>query len=219
MKMKKAIAMTMCAVMLVAASVMGTMAFLTGTDKVENTFTVGKLSMTLDEARTDAYGVAPDMNDRVHGNEYKMIPGHHYVKDPTVHMAPNSEASYVFVKVDNGMKDILNTKHLTGKPDENGMAPVQYVGLSEQMRGHGWEPMYVEQNGEAVAVYVKKVPAIGAEGQDLVVFDYFDIASNTTNAQIEAHKDAKIVVTAYAVQQDGFASAEEAWNATFKTVK
>ena len=47
----KALLLTLCAVLLVAASVMGTMAYLTSTDKVENTFTVGNVKITLDEAR------------------------------------------------------------------------------------------------------------------------------------------------------------------------
>ena len=46
----KALLLTLCAVLLVAASVMGTMAYLTSTDKVENTFTVGNVKITLDEA-------------------------------------------------------------------------------------------------------------------------------------------------------------------------
>ena len=36
----KALLLTLCAVLLVAASVLGTMAYLTSTDEVTNTFTV-----------------------------------------------------------------------------------------------------------------------------------------------------------------------------------
>ena len=45
----KALLLTLCAVLLVAASVLGTMAYLTSTAKVENTFTIGKVEITLDE--------------------------------------------------------------------------------------------------------------------------------------------------------------------------
>ena len=57
----KALLLTLCAVLLVAASVMGTMAYLTSTDKVENTFTVGNVTITLDEAKvnTDGTPAAP----------------------------------------------------------------------------------------------------------------------------------------------------------------
>ena len=39
-----------CALLLVAAGVFGTLAYLTGTDTVNNTFTVGNVKITLDEA-------------------------------------------------------------------------------------------------------------------------------------------------------------------------
>lgn len=39
----KALLLTLCAVLLVAASVLGTMAYLTSTDEVTNTFTVGQV--------------------------------------------------------------------------------------------------------------------------------------------------------------------------------
>ena len=54
MKMKtkrKALLLSLCAVLLVVASVMGTMAYLTSTSAtVTNTFTVGNVGITLDEA-------------------------------------------------------------------------------------------------------------------------------------------------------------------------
>ena len=52
-KAKKALALVLCAVLLVAGSVMGTMAYLTSKDEVVNTFTVGKVGITLDEEDVD----------------------------------------------------------------------------------------------------------------------------------------------------------------------
>ena len=49
----KALVLTLCAVLLVVATVMGTMAYLTSTDTVTNTFTVGKVAITLDEAKVN----------------------------------------------------------------------------------------------------------------------------------------------------------------------
>ena len=74
--MKKSIALVMMAVLLVAASVMGTLAYLTSTDTVKNTFTVGKVAITLDEADVDVYGAPIENAARVRANEYKLIPGH-----------------------------------------------------------------------------------------------------------------------------------------------
>ena len=49
----KALLLTLCAVLLVAASVMGTIAYLTSHDAVVNTFSVGSISMSLVEQDVD----------------------------------------------------------------------------------------------------------------------------------------------------------------------
>ena len=90
----KALLLTLCAVLLVAASVLGTMAYLTSTDTVTNTFTVGKVEIKLDE--TD---VTNPTGPRVQANSYKLMPGTTYTKDPTVTVKANSEACWLFVQV------------------------------------------------------------------------------------------------------------------------
>lgn len=52
----KALLMSLCAVLLVAASVLGTMAYLTDSKDVKNTFTVGNVAIKLDEAKVDDMG-------------------------------------------------------------------------------------------------------------------------------------------------------------------
>ena len=86
----KALLLALCAVLLVAASVLGTMAYLTSQAEVTNTFTVGSVSITLDEAPVDENGEATT-GTRVTENSYKLMPGHKYDKDPTIHVAANSE--------------------------------------------------------------------------------------------------------------------------------
>ena len=76
----KALLMSLCAVLLVAASVLGTMAYLTDSKDVKNTFTVGNVAIKLDEAKVDENGtqvVDKDGNPvaRVTENEYKLLPG------------------------------------------------------------------------------------------------------------------------------------------------
>ncbi|MFR6087431.1 MAG: SipW-dependent-type signal peptide-containing protein [Oscillospiraceae bacterium] len=73
-----------CALLLVAAGVFGTLAYLTGTDTVNNTFTVGNVKITLDEAKVTTDGTPVEGADRVKANEYHLLPGHTYTKDPTV---------------------------------------------------------------------------------------------------------------------------------------
>lgn len=105
----KALLMSLCAVLLVAASVLGTMAYLTDSKDVKNTFTVGNVAITLDEAKVDDNGNAIDKQgkqvtnladaERVPGNAYKLLPGHTYTKDPTVTVKTPSVESYVRMKV------------------------------------------------------------------------------------------------------------------------
>lgn len=109
----KALLMSLCAVLLVAASVLGTMAYLTDSKDVKNTFTVGNVAIKLDEAKVDEMGNLVKNQDgtlaeRVPGNAYKLLPNHTYVKDPTVTVKTPSVDSYVRMKVTfNNAKEII----------------------------------------------------------------------------------------------------------------
>ena len=96
---RKALLLSLCAVLLVVASVMGTMAYLTSSDTVTNTFTVGKVQITLDEAAVNLDGTPIEGAARVKQNSYKLLPGHTYNKDPMVTVLKGSESSYVKMTV------------------------------------------------------------------------------------------------------------------------
>ncbi len=185
--MKKSIALVMMAVLLVAASVMGTLAFLTSTDSVKNTFTVGKVAITLDEAKVDQYGRAVTPASRVKENTYKLIPGHEYTKDPTVHFAAGSEASWLFVKVENGIAAIeADTK------------------IADQITANGWTALT-----SVDGVYYKQVVAnTSAAAIDYPVFGSFKLKGD---AEVKNYETAKVTVTAYAIQADGFDTPAAAW--------
>ncbi|MGI6664172.1 MAG: SipW-dependent-type signal peptide-containing protein [Christensenellaceae bacterium] len=86
----KFLGLVMAAVLLVTATIFGTMAFLTDTEDVSNTFTVGAVNIELDEADL------LNPNDRTtEGNAYKLLPGQSYVKDPTVTVIAGSEEAYI----------------------------------------------------------------------------------------------------------------------------
>ena len=190
MKGKK-IVLGVAALALVAViAVMGTLAYLTSQDKVTNTFTIGQIEITLDEAPVDANGKATT-GDRVKTNSYKLIPGHSYDKDPTVHVQPGSEACYVFVKIEDGIAAIEDA-----------------TTIANQVTAKGWTALGNDYPG----IYYKTQAAVGDTAVDLVVFETFKL---TGNADVAQYENAKIVVTAYAVQQDGFATAKAAWDATF----
>ena len=135
MKSKKKVLVTLlCAALLVFASVMGTLAYLQSqTATATNTFTVGAITATLDEAKVDLYGKAmkgeafvDDVKDadRRTTNTYKLIPGHTYVKDPTIHIAKGSEECYVFVKVVDQITAIQDTDTVAAVT--GGLAGIMY---------------------------------------------------------------------------------------------
>ena len=185
--MKKSIALVMMAVLLVAVSVMGTLAYLTSTASVTNTFTVGKVAITLDEAAVDVYGAPIENADRVSANKYKLIPGHAYTKDPTVHFAAGSEASWLFVKVENGIADIeAGTK------------------IADQITANGWTAL----DGVTGVYYMKVDANAGTTAVDYAVFASFKL---TDDANVANYADKEVKVTAYAIQADGFTTAAAAW--------
>ena len=200
----KALLLTLCAVLLVTASVLGTMAYLTSTDEVVNTFTVGSVAITLDE--TDVDGSTPNA-ERDKANAYKLMPGHTYTKDPIVHVASTSEDCYLFVKVVNEIAAI-----------EGGTT------VAAQMAAKGWVAV---EGATGVYVYTQDdALAVVAGGRDVTVFDNFTIngavkggtkpADYTGNELFLGDYDNKtITVTAYAIQADGFAdkTASEIWTA------
>ena len=79
---RKVLVLALCAVLLVSATIMGTMAYLTSTDEVTNTFTVGNVTITLDEAQVNTDGtLVTDATNRTDANKYHLIPGHSYIKE------------------------------------------------------------------------------------------------------------------------------------------
>lgn len=186
MKSKKKVFLTvLCAAALVVASVLGTMAFLTSKDQVNNTFTVGKVAITLDEAKVTDMGAPVAGADRVKANTYKLIPGHNYTKDPTIHVAAGSEDSWIFIKVENGLTSIINTPTIESQITDNGWTALDGV----------------------TGVYYKEYTS-AATATDLAVFGAFKIKDD---ADVSTYSNAKIDVYGYAIQKDGFDTAAAAW--------
>lgn len=186
---RKSLILAACAIMLVCATIAGTLAYLTSTDSVKNTFTVGNVSIKLDEAKVDGNGEAVTPEQRVDENTYKLLPGKEYDKDPTIHVQTGSEDCYVFVKVENDLSAI-----------EGGTT------IAQQMNAKDWTVIDEEKG-----IYGKTAPV--SAGTDVVVFENFTINGTADAETLEEYADAEIKVTAYAIQADGFGSAQAAWDA------
>lgn len=169
--MKKKVLSIVAVVLVLCCAIGGTLAWLTDkTDPVVNTFTVGDINIELTETTTN----------------YKMVPGNTISKDPKVTVKANSEACWLFVKV------------------EKSTNFDQY--LSYEM-ADGWTKL---EDG----VYYREVSAITANADFTVLKDnQVQVLDTVTKTMLEAAKtDAPtLTFTAYAVQKDNVASAADAW--------
>ncbi len=204
---KKAMLMTLCAIILVVATVFGTMAYLTSTDTVTNTFTVGNVAIKLDEAPVDVNGAAVS-GARVKANEYKLMPGHTYNKDPMVTLLAGSETSYVKMTVTFSKANELDAIFAPNGADLtsifNGYDAANWIA-----KGNTKD---VNANTRTYEFWYKE--AVGAPTADVALdalFDSITVPGSITKEQLATIEGLTITVNAYAIQADGFANADAAW--------
>lgn len=239
----KALLMSLCAVLLVAASVLGTMAYLTDSKDVKNTFTVGNVAIKLDEAKVDENGtqvVDKDGNPvaRVTRNAYKLLPGHTYVKDPTVTVLTPSVESYVRMKVtfNNADKiialctDPKYADEVTGVENAyplirmvkfveanaakwDGIIPDNMVDTEDMLANSKY---FVKGTDNTLTYYFYYNGTVAARDGNVVLptlFDSIKVPTWVTGDQLAKLKDFQINVVAEAIQADGFKNADAAWDA------
>lgn len=231
----KALLMSLCAVLLVAASVLGTMAYLTDSKDVKNTFTVGNVAIKLDEAKVDKDG---NPVARVTENEYKLLPGHTYVKDPTVTVLAPSVESYVRMKVtfnkasqiiamctdpefaedgptgvENAFPLIRMVKFVEANAAKwDGIIPDNMVDTEDMLA----DAKYFDAKNDTLTYYfyyTETVAAIDADVKLATLFDSIKVPEWATGDQLKALQGFEINVVAEAIQADGFENADDAWAA------
>lgn len=222
--MKKKITLVATSVLLVAAMVIGgTLAYFTDTDKATNTFTMGNVDITLDEALVNKTGdewIADAQAPRVQANEYEGVyPGAVMPKDPTVHVADGSDA---FVRVKVTIENGLNWMGLYG--DTNPGAESNFVALINDTLGEGWEIADIElklsfgdQKTSDVIVTLNHTAKVEAGTSTVPAFTHIAIPGTMTGSDITTRisQDGTfdITVIAEAIQADGFDTVKEAFAA------
>lgn len=209
-KTTKTLLVVLGVIMLMTAAVMGTIAYLTDTQEVVNTFTVGDVDIKLDETEVTPDGEPVPGADRVPGNEYHLIPGKSYVKDPTVTVVAGSEESYVRMLVTiNCASELQAIFGSEFKPGD----------YAEGMDGNIWNWVNTIDNGDNTVTYefryYKTVNAFEAT-EDIVLeplFTSFTVPGEITNEQLATLDALEITVVGHAIQTVGLASADEAWAA------
>ena len=174
--MKTFVAM-LALVLAIGCAVGGTVAWLvSSTNAVVNTFTYGDINITLGETT---------------GATYKIIPGVNIDKDPKVTVKKDSEACWLFVKVEEEGTFVANK--------------VTYSIADGWTKGDGTN---IPAN-----VYYRAVDAVTSDTDFAVLKDNkIYVSEELSKSDIQSiTAQPKLTFTAYAVQKDGIADADTAW--------
>ncbi len=200
--MKKQIIAGMAAAMICVGAIGGTFAWLTSDVKeVTNTFEVGNVNIVLTETAEGSDGVKPgtaitdSQGNPTGGYAYKLFPGSTYAKAPVVTVTETSEDCYVFIKVENGISSIE-----TETSDDT---------IAAQIENNGW----VAVDGYDGYYVYGSIVEDDAKDKALEVFGTFTIAGTVDNDTLARYADAEVVITACAIQADGFDDAAAAFAA------
>ena len=170
--------------LLIGCAIGGTVAWLTDkTTAVTNTFTYGDINITLAETT---------------GTDYKIIPGKDINKDPKVTVKANSEACWLFVKVEKA------GTFVEGK--------VTYSIADGWTQGDGTK---IPEN-----VYYREVNAVTTDtsfyilaGDTTYRNGVVKVSENLTKTEVNSiTTQPTLTFTAYAVQKDGISTAADAWD-------
>ena len=202
MRGKKSVSMKLMVLLLAVVLVIGcaaggTLAWLAAkTTPIENTFSSANINITLEETPNADSDDADTDNDIWVG---KMFPGTYIAKDPKVTVSANSEACWLFVKV-----DAENGVDLASAANAN-----TYVIYA---MADGWMAV-----PETTDVYYREVDADTAKAgvtYNVITDNNVLIPNTVTKAMLDSATGANapsLTFTAYAVQKEGFADASAAW--------
>lgn len=215
-------------IMICTLSIAGSLAYLhKTTDPVVNTFTVGKVSITLDEQEFD--DGKPTGNRGTRGNTYDIIPGEKYVKDPIVHVKANSADCYVrvFITVDNYkaiktafLPTYCSTFIINPDSEEKNIFVSRFAKHFMDI-GESWQfaSYFIDSDKDTCTVEYRYVNSATEDkvlrsdiDQDIKVFEHFSIPTWIGYDELDALSDKLTVsIVGNAIQADTFSSAADAW--------
>ena len=185
---KKVVILLLAAVLLIGGAIGGTLAWLiTSTNTVTNTFVSGDIEIDLKET---VNGVETSAKTTAVSNEnFKMIPGTDLAKDPKVIVEANSEACWLFVKV-----EASDGVELSGNSDVN-----DYITYT---MADGWSPV----TGVDGVYYrqVNSADAAAGKTYQILAGNAVHVLDTVTEAMLETAETKKpsLKFSAYAIQSD-----------------
>ncbi len=214
LKGKQSLIMALSIILSLCVTVFGTLAYFTDSDTVVNTFTVGNVDITVNETEVDPNGEPTGNEERVEANEYHLMPGHTYTKDPTMTVHAGSEHSYVRMLVT--LNKLEELKAIAGLGGED----FQLENIVEGLNPEIWVPYGVTEDEQANTVtyefrYHETVDASELQ-EDLVLealFESLVIPGEVTGEELATIADLELTINGHAIQILGFDNADEAWAA------
>ena len=164
--------------LLIGCAIGGTVAWLTDkTGPVVNTFTYGDINIELTETKPE-------------NKQAKIIPGVNIEKDPKVTVKANSEACWLFVKVEETGTFVANK--VTYSIDDGWTKLTGVTGVDN--------------------VYYREVGAVTADTSfDVIKDNKVYVKDTLTKEDIKNITNPTLTFTAYAVQKDAAQTAADAW--------
>ncbi len=209
-KLGRILLLLACAVLLVCLSVGATLAYLTSSDTNVNTFTVGDVKITLDEAEVtnDGRSWVNGHDQRVKKNEYHLQPAQTYLKDPTVTVKANSENCYVRMLVTvNDVEKLQKAFPVVEGEARNTEYWYGDIFLLEKIVTD-YDPTAWVNYGYSNGTYefrYKNIVETYAQDQKLPdLFTSIVVPGTPNNTEMKALAGLEITVVAQAIQSDNF---------------
>ncbi len=200
----------LCTALFITASVLGTLAYLTSQDAVVNTFTIGKVNITLDEAAVHPDGTLKQGSGRVKTNNYHLIPGNTYIKDPTLTVVKGSEESYVRMLL------TINCLKELDAAFAPGVADLTTIFNGYDANNWRYEGTVRDQLSNTVTFEFRYKETVKPANDDATLdalFDSITVPGTLDSKDMESISDLKITVVGHAIQATGFDDEDSAWSA------
>jgi hypothetical protein len=214
--MKKKVLLIVSLFAILTISVCVSVSFLSDKDATKNTFTIGEVSILLDETAVDKNGKPIKEAERVVENKYHLLPGKSYVKDPTVTVVAGSDESFVRILVT--LTKYKELKKLFGENFEpgdfvTGYNPEKWIYVDKTI-GNNNDVTYEFRYYTIVDGYNDK------KEEKLVLeplFQTIEIPGEVDATDLEIISDLEINIVAHAIQASSFDGyADLAWAAFTK---
>ena len=211
MKKRTALIAIAAVVVLACAAVVGTIAYLTDTETVNNTFTVGNVEIKLDEAIVDEYGKPKEDSRTEEGNDkYKLVPGLTYTKDPTTTVLAKSEPCYV--------RNLVSISEAAALDAIFPNAETQLSAFFPDFDDTNWTLVGYTKTGDVRTYEIRYNTVVDASKSDTDIplpapFKTVAVPSAVTGEQLATIDGLTIDVVAQAIQSASFESDDEAWEA------